>query len=388
MEMLITGWLVLELTDSAWQVALVGFYRSIPMLVVGNFSGLIIDRFGRRNCILTAQLLNVAIHSIIALLLWAEQLAFWHIAVSALLMGTVWSVDWPARRSLIPDLLKKEQTVDAMILENVAQNLSGIIGPFIGGAFIAALGAPSAYTLLAGTAAVALLALQGISKQPIPRANMPNSDPPWARLTDGLRYGRQHQPILGVMLVTLAMNFLAFPYMTLLPVFARDVLHQDAFGLGLLSGANGVGAFIGLYLINHIRTRISNGWIFIAGSFFQCLVLVCFAASSIFTLSLLLLLIGGIGRACFGVMQSSIMLLSASDEMRSKSMGMLTFFIGMGPFGRLQIGGLAENYGAPFAVGIQSVLGAICLAVIAIALPQFRQQGRPVLNPRRAAAAD
>ena len=375
MEMIITGWLVLELTDSAWQVALIGFYRSIPFLLVGPFSGPIIDRFGRRNCILVAQSVNFSISATIATLLWLDQLAIWHIIVGAVLMGVVWAVDWPARRSLIPDLVGKSQTVDGMMLEQMGQTASRIFGPFAGGAFIAAFGATGSYTFLAGTSACALLALLGITKQPIPRDAMPDASSPWVRIRDGFQYIRRNQSLRGVLAITVIMNALTFPYMELLPVFARDILDQGPLGLGLLGASNGIGAVIGLIFINRTRHILGNGWIMIGGTFLQSLLIIAFANSTLFPLSVALLICSGIGQSCFGVMQTSIMILSSSDEMRSRAMGTLVLGIGMGPFGRLQIGALAEGFGAALAVGLHGSVAAIAIVVVALLLPEFRVQG-------------
>jgi len=255
MEAIVTGWLVLELTDSAWQVALIAFYRSIPLLVVGIWSGPLIDRVGRRPVIRTAQTVNFVVSVSIALLLWLDALAHWHLIVAALLMGSVWSVDWPARRSLFPDLLGKERTVDGMILENVVQNVSGIFGPFAGGALIAVLGAAGAYTLLAATAGVALVALFGVSRQPIQRSKGKAVPMPWVQMRQGLRYARQNQPVLGTMLVSAIMNGLAFPYLDLLPVFARDVLGVGPLALGVMGSANGMARELGLELIERDLTH-------------------------------------------------------------------------------------------------------------------------------------
>ena len=380
MESILVGWLVLELTNSAWQVALMAFYRSIPFLLVGFFSGPIIDRFGRRACIQFAQAANFLISALITLLLWLGQLELWHLAVAALVMGSVWSVDWPARRSLIPDLVGKAQTVNAMMMENFVQNLSAIFGPFLGGALIAALGAAGCYTMLAVTAGLALIMVLGLSRQPIPRTTMPSGESPFRRIGDGLQYAWRNHALLGVMFITMVMNLCAFPYMDMLPVIARDVLHQGPIGLGMLGAATGVGSFMGLFVITKLRQRVSNNWIFAGGSAFMCLMLIGFGLSTNFGLSLLLLVIGGLGRVCFGVMQSSIMLLSASDEMRSRAMGSLTLFIGAGPFGRLQIGALSMALGAASALALQAGLGIVAIGVVLMLLPGFRQPG--VSQPR------
>ena len=103
-------------------------------------------------------------------------------------------------------------------------------------------------------------------------------------------------------------------------------------------------------IVTLIRNRFSNGLIFAVGSGFQALAVLGFAFSGNYPLSLILLFFSGIGQASFGVMQSSIILLSASDEMRSRAMGTIVLGIGTGPLGQLMIGASAESFGAPWAV--------------------------------------
>ncbi len=375
MEMIVIGWLVLDLTNSPWQVGLTGFYRSVPLVFFGFLTGLIIDRFGRRSMILFSQRIAFLAILSLAILLWTNHLVYWHIATAAIIMGTAWAVDWPARRSLIPDLVGKSKTVDAMLLEGFGQTLARMSGPFLAGWLIAQFAPKGAFASLAIIMGVTLLLLGNISKQPIPRNTRPGSSSPLTDILDGLRYMRQNQAVLGVILVTVVMNFFSFPYMTLLPVFARDVLGQGAAGLGQLGAMSGIGAFIGILLINRVRRSISYGWIFVGGSFLQSLALICFSYSDNFRLSSALLILVGIGQACFGSMQSGIILLNADDSMRSRAMGLVVLGISTGPFGQLLIGALAENFGAPAALLIQSLCSACGILAITIVLPIFRQTG-------------
>jgi hypothetical protein len=204
-------------------------------------------------------------------------------------------------------------------------------------------------------------------------------------LGQSLRYVGQSQPILGVMLVTVVLNLLLIPYMTLLPVFARDVLHRGPVGLGLLGAASGIGSFIGLALINYVRRWFSNGWILTVGTLGMALALLVFSRSGVYSLSWGTLLLVGIGQACFGIMQSSIILLTASDEMRSRTMGILVLAIGSDPFGKLQTGYLAQTYGAPAAISLQAGAAALMLAAITVALPGLRARHSV---PVQAAASD
>lgn len=373
MEMVVVGWLVLELTNSPWQVSLVGFCRSAPFLICGFVSGPLTDRWGRRRIILGAQLANFLAYLALTLLLWSGQIALWQMYIAALVLGTAWALDWPARRALLPDLIGKAQTVDAMLMENLAQSTSRIIGPSIAGGLIAAFGPVGCYTAMMLLSGIALWNLRHLSQQPIPRTTMRPSASPWNLVAEGLRYVGHNQAILGVVLITLVMNLLYFPYMNLLSVFARDVLGQGPVGLGFLGAASGVGALIGLFVINRIRHVVSGGWILTVGTFCMSLCLLAFALSNFYSLSWAMLLLAGMGQACFGIMQSSIILLAASDEMRSRAMGTLVLAIGSDPLGKLQTGYLAELYGAQLTVAIQASVAALAILVIAVTLPGLRQ---------------
>ena len=373
MELIVVGWLVLEMTDSAWQVALIGFYRMAPLLVLGFFAGPLCDKIGRRTIIVNSQIVNLCVNAAITWLLWTGQLTIWQLSLGATVMGITWAMDWTARRSFLPDLVGKSRTMDAMLLEGFTQNLTRILGPFSSGALIDILGATGCYGTLTGTSILSLIFLVRLSRRPPTRQERTQESSPFKVVMEGLRYIRHSPSILGVLLITVALNFFAFPYMTLLPVFARDILSQGPFGLGLLGTANGVGAFIGLFVVRRFRQSPRMTWVYSIGSFFMSLSLLAFAISTNFYLSLFLLTVGGVGQACFGILQSSIVLLSARDDMRSRAMGAIVLGIGTGPPGRLNIGALAEAFGAPLALGLTCGIAAILVVAVVIALPGFRR---------------
>ena len=372
MEMIVMGWLVLDMTNSAWLVALIGFFRSAPLIIGGFLVGPITDRFGRRPVIIANQTAYVLMYALLALLLATGTLALWHLAVISVVLGMAWALDFPTRRALIPDFVGKAKIMDALLLESFASGISRIVGPFIAGWLIAQFQAVGCFIVLTAIAALALAILRTLAHSEIPRTTEPNSST-LSNIVDGFRYVRRNETLLAVVLITLVLNLLTFPYITLLPIFARDILNQGPEGLGLLGTGTGIGSFIGLLLINYLRRHISSGWIYAVGSFFQCLGLAAFAFSTIYPLSWGLLLLVGIGQSCFAVMQSSIILLTASDEMRGRAMGTVMIGIGADPLGKLQTGLLAENYGAPVALGVQASLAAILVAGVAILLPQLRR---------------
>ena len=385
MEGTVLGWLVLDLTNSPWLVALVGFCRSVPFPVLGFFNGSLIDRFGRRRIIIAAQTLNLLAYLTISALLWLDLLAIWHLALASFVVGACWALDWPARRALMPDLVGKERTLDAMLLENLSQNVARILGPALAGVLIAIYGALGCFISMALISLTTLLVLHTLSQQPIPRNSMRPQLSPWTVIGETLRYARHHQAILGVLLVTAVMNLFVFPYMTLLSVFARDVLYQGPVGLGFLGTGSGIGAFLGLYLIIKLRGRFSQGWIFVVGTSFMSLTLIAFSLSTLFSLSWSMLFLMGVGQACFGSMQSSIILLAASDEMRSRAIGSLVLAISADPLGKLQTGLLSDLVGVPQAVTLQAMIGLLLIGLIAALLPGLRH---PAVAPTLAVAAD
>ncbi len=372
MESLVVGWLVLSMTDSAWKVALVGFFRSLPLLALGLFSAAISDRCKRRSLITVSQFLNAVGMGMLALLYYHGSLEYWHIVLVALANGAGWTLDWPTRRALIPDLVGKEKVVEAMMLENFMQSLTRISGPLGAGSLLAAIGTQGSLVILTSTSCIATLILLGLkteSRSPaIPRGIVDSC----RSLMEGLAYISRKARILGVLLITLCMNLWAFPYMVLLPVVARDVLHQGPLGLGFLATAQGVGTLLGLLVLNQARKVWYNVWIFAGGSVLACLGLVGLALSSSLYLSLGMLIVAGIGHIGFSTMQSGIILAEAADEMRSRAMGAAVLAIGGGPLGALQGGALAEAWGAPRAIGGMASFGGLAILAVALLLPGFR----------------
>ncbi|MEZ4682038.1 MAG: MFS transporter [Caldilineaceae bacterium] len=356
-------------------------FRTAPMIPAGFLVGLITDRFGRRPVILACQTVNMVMYAALVTLLATGALALWHLAAISFVLGLAWAIDFPTRRALLPDMVGKALIMDALLLESFAGGISRIIGPFLAGLILVYFGALGCFLILTILSALALVLLHSLTQSEIPRTVTPKAST-WSNIIEGFRYVRHNEPILAVVLITLVMNLLIFPYMSLLPIFARDILRQGPEGLGLLGTATGIGSFIGLIMINIVRRRVNSGLLYAAGSFFQSLGLLAFAASTFYPLSWGLLLLAGIGQSCFALMQSSIILLTASDEMRDRAMGTVMIGIGVDPVGKLQTGFLAENYGASMALGLQAALSALLVAGVALVLPRLWKTPQPVaVNP-------
>lgn len=368
LDILAAGWLALELTNSAWDVALIGFFRNAPIPIFGAFSGAIADRIDRRRLVIVAEAMNVLASALVAGLLFAGRLEYWHLAGANLLLGLAWAIEWPARRAMTPDVAGRNLVLPAIVLDTMSANVTKVLGPLVGGALIASLGTTTCYTLLACLYAASIIPLLRLRLQPVAAARPMVSALRF--LGEGLSFCRRHPAVRGVLLVTVVMNCFAFPYVQLLSVFARDVLLVGPIGLGLLTAADGVGSLAGTSLLTGAVRIRRPGLIFAVGSTAMTLCLVLFALSPVYALSLGLLVLGGFAHSGFSTFQSTIILGAAGDALRGRAMGVLTLAIGSAPIGMLLVGALAGSFGAPIAVAASASAGAL-----AIGLTSWRTPG-------------
>jgi MFS family permease len=369
MEMVVLGWLVFDLSNSARMVSLVGFCRTLPLLLVSLFSGPLIDYFGRRRVVIAAQGANLSAYMAIVLLLWSGKAAPWNIAIVAFCLGSAWAIDWPTRRSLVPDMLGKERMFDGLLLESFITGIARIIAPSMAGGLIARYGAIGCYLGMAILSVSALAILVPLLRGSGPRGAKAVRMAALPVASEGMRYVRSNPTILAVVLITLVMNMWMFPYNSLLPVFAREVLRKGPVELGFLSTGTGLGSFLGLLALNALRQRVNAGTLFVVGTGWMCVALAAFALSRVYPFSWAMLLCAGMGMACFGTLQSTIVLRATSDDMRSRVMGILVLAIGGDPLGQLQIGTLAERFGVQATLAGQASAALLALVLIVVLLP-------------------
>lgn len=371
---LAAGWLLLDLTNSALVVALLSFWRRAAQLTFGFLAGPIGDRLGRRTTMLLVQWVHLVLFGGLFILFWLDRLAPWQLLAAMFVIGITWTVDLPARAALTPDLVGKAQTTDAMLLENFLQGLLGGLGPLAAGWLLVAYGPRAGFGLLIGLAAVHLLLLTDLAHQTIPQQATATQGTLWQAVHQGIRYIAGQRLLLGVTLVSAVLNILIFPSLSLLPIFARDVLQRGPVGLGWLSTGYSLGTFVGLYAVHRIRPSVSHNRIFLLGALIECCTLAIFALSPFYALSWAMLFCAGVGQAGFHTMRSVILLTRSSDEMRGRAMSTVVLTQGVGLPGELQTGLLAEQMGAPFTVGVQASGAALLTGLIVAIMPALRRQ--------------
>lgn len=359
------AWLVLELTNSPLKLGLIGTLQYAPMLFFSFVSGAIADRVRKRRLILGAQAALMCQAFVLSALAYSGHAQYWHVAALAICYGLAQTVDIPARQSFVTDLVGKADVMSAIALNSTVFNGARVIGPAVGGLLVARYGVTVTF-LLNGVSFVAVLIpllLMRTEGAPRPREGKTMLE----EIADGARYAIGTPLISLVLGLILSVSFFVINFNTLVPLFARDVLHEGARTYGLLMASVGLGAVIGalvLALIGPGRPAVSvviTGGIIVSGG------LVALAAARDFWLAAGTLFIIGCAQIVFTASCNSTLQITAPDRMRGRIMSLYAFvFVGSSPIGSFLVGVIAETLGVPAACAIGGGGGLVLVTLLAV----------------------
>ena len=359
LEVLAVAVFVFELTDSPFIVSLMLVLRMSPMIFFGGLIGVLAEKINRRQLLLIGFWGVATSCAVLSLLVLTDEIELWHIGLGAFLNGMIWSADYAVRRTLLGDIAGNNNVGVAMSLDSATTNVTRMLGPLLGGVIYAAIGLQGTYLVGLVLFSSAIYFIQTMTYRPGPALAMGSKF--FTDLREGLRYIRSNRVITMVLTVTVVLNFFGFPFVAMVPVIGNEELGLNPVFIGMLASAEGGGAFVGAIFATlfaqpgHYRRLFAYG-----ATIFLCGILV-FSFSSGFTVSLVVLLIGGLGVAGFSTMQATIMYLEAPPEMRSRILGVLAFCIGASPIGLLNVGWLAEWLGPSTAVAVLASGGLLVM---------------------------
>src|SRR5687767_10745935 len=222
-DMVVIGWLTLELTDSALMVGIVAASKMAGYLAA-PFMGVVADRMDRRLLLVIAAGVNLAVSAVMLLLFVAGSLALWHVIALALVSSLTWALDNPTRQAFVPDLVGREHLTNAIALNSVALEITVVVGPALGGILIPVLGMGGAYALIAVIYLLDVVVLL-MMKKDVRHGVAHEHEPAVQSLVSGISYVWGNQTVLVLMAMAFLLNLLAAPYRhAFLPVFARYVL--------------------------------------------------------------------------------------------------------------------------------------------------------------------
>ena len=364
MELLVLSWLILQLTDSYFQLGLVLAFNNLSRPLVSMFTGYIADRFPRGRVLLAGQTINVlttaALLTVIAYDF--DLIKPWHVFVAVFIMGLTKAIEDPSRRTAIFDIVGQRRLVNALSLDVISNNLGKMAGPILGGILLDTTGFTGAYSFLM---VVHLCTLVLMTRLRIPNYQGPaHIEPVWRSLKVAVSYAWGSPVLVGLFYITIVMNALAFPFQQFIPAIGRDHLGVGVTLVGLLVAADGFGQLAGAGIMAISRDLRYHGRVFVAGSMGVLLIGVIFVWSPWYALTFGLLTLSGIFQSGFSTMQSAVTMLATPHDMRGRMMGLLSVCIGAGtPLGALEMGAVAA------AVSIQATIAMHALVGLLLLLP-------------------
>jgi|SRR5690242_1287835 len=372
MQSVALGWLVLELTNSAFAVGLNQALRSFGVLLFTLYAGIVVDRVDKRRLIVLTQLLQMAEATALGVLVLAKVIAVWQVMALAVGFGVVNAFDIPARQAFLVELVGKDDLVSAIAVNSSMFNAARIVGPAVAGVVIGAAGVGLCF-LLNGVSYIAVI--WGLLAMRLPKFEpRAAAESAWDGFRMGVAFIRSDARVFSLVLLVAVMSVFGYPFLVLMPVFARDVLHRGAAGYGALMASVGVGAMLGALVLAVAGARVPKGSTMLAGAAAFAALLIGFTSTRSFGLGLVLLALVGCAMIVTTALANTLLQTLVPDVLRGRVMAFYAFvFVGMAPLGAFQAGLVAERWGAPTAVALG---GAACLVGIAAAtwrVPQLRQ---------------
>lgn len=346
------GWLVLKLTDSPFYLGLVGSAASMPILLFTLAGGVVADRFPKRKILLTTQIILMFLALTLALLVSTEIVTVWYVLFIAFFIGTTSAFDIPARQSFLIEMVGKENLMNAIALNSAAFNGARIIGPTIAGILIGNLGLAVCFYI---NSLSFLAAIIGLLKMKFKPGEIRKSTKAGIKeeFKEGLKYIFTEPKIHTLIISVGIIGFFGFPYITFLPVYARDILKTGATGLGILMGFSGAGAFTGAISLAIRGDFEKKGVLLAASGIIFSFALLIFSFSTVVWLSYLMLFLIGWGAVSQIATVNSLLQFIAPDRLRGRIMSSFTLvFLGMATIGNFAIGSLAVYVGTQTALGI------------------------------------
>jgi len=348
------GWLVFQLTNSPFWVGVVAALGFLPVLLFGLFAGTIVDRFPKRALFLFTQISAMTLALILGILTLTGLINLPAIAVLAFLLGIVSALDSPLRFALVGEMVEKPHLASAIALGGSIFNAARVIGPAVAGLLIAATGVGWAFIINGFSFFLPIFSVFFIRFPKYKKIEHPH---PFESIKIGIRYAFTH-PIIKLLLIYVGLvAIFGWSYVTIMPVIAEEVFHQDSAALGMLYSASGLGSILGASLISTLMKKFDFKNIVFSGSLIFVLFIFLFTLTSNYTLALILLFFSGLGIAIQNIVLTTAVQHEVEGHLRGRVMSIyLIMFVGLAPLGSFQIGFLAEHLNSMTAIRIGAVI--------------------------------
>lgn len=378
MQAVAQGWLVLQITDSPFWLGVDGFMATAPGFFLTLAGGVFADLVDRRRLLLYTQVVAGFAALALALLVWTNVVTLSMILGFSFVTGCCMAIAGPSYQAITFDLVGREDLANAVALNSSQFQLSRVVGPVLAGVGFKLFDLAGCFFVNGLSFAAVVIALRKVrmdpSRKPISAHSVKDRRALWQDLIAGFRYVRNRPRVSSLLMISAVSSLFGAPYLTLIPIFARDIFHLGTTGLAWMMGVAGAGAFVGALLLAYLGDFKRKGWSVIGGAFAFGVCLIAFARSTILIASMISLFGVGFAIVTSVAVTNTLLQKLVTDEMRGRVMSMFILsFIGTMPIGNLLGGAVSERFGAPVALTAGGAAIVVYVSLVALKNPRLRE---------------
>lgn len=377
MQAVAQGWLVLQLTNSSFWLGLDGFMATAPGFFLILAGGVFADLVDRRRLLLLTQVVAGLAAVGLAILIWTDHVTVWLVLAFSALTGSCMAMAAPSYQAMTFDLVGREDLANAVALNSAQFQLSRVVGPVLAGLGLQYFDLVGCFFLNGLSFVAVILALRLVRFDTKPKDLLAENKPRrdfWQDLGNGIRYVRQRPRVFSLLTIAAVTSLFGAPYITLIPIFARDIFQLGPKGLAWMMGVAGGGAFCGALFLTYLGDFKQKGWFVLGGAFGFGLFLIAFSLATSLPLSLVFLFGVGFMIVTAVAVINTLLHKLVTDEMRGRVMSMFILsFIGTMPVGNLLAGVVASRYGAPLTLAGGGVCIVFYVTTVAVRNRRLRK---------------
>lgn len=357
------GYLVFQLTHSAFWVGFTAAIGGLPFLLFTTFAGVFIDRLNKQKILIFTQGIEAIVDITLGVVILTGHASLPVILIAIFIVGVINAVDLPTRLTFLIEMVGRKDLASAVPINNGIFNAARFVGPAAAGILIASTSVGWTFILnglsfIAGIWAILMI-------RPVYKYKADIDTRPWESLTTGLKYSFTHPKIMYFILLAFLTAILIWPFQTLMPVIAEKVFSSGAQGLGSLLSAAGAGSLTGAVFTSANSRKENKIPFIIAGILISGFSLIAFALNKNFAIAHLLLFVAGFGILMMVSTLNTLVQLNSPDHMRARINAVyITMFVGMMPIGNALAGTIASATSAMFTIG----LGGVTILLVSMLL--------------------
>ena len=370
-------WLVLQITDSGTALGVSVAAQFAPMLFLGQYGGLLVDRHDRQRTVMVTQALSGLLAVGLAAITLAGAVQLWSVLALGLGLGLVTVLDVPARQAFIASMVEPADYANAQALASTVNNSGRLVGPAVAGLLIAGIGVGFAFVVNAASFVAVLASLVMLNTRSLkPSPRIPRAK---GQIREGLTYLWQSPRLRTTIILVTVVAIFGQNFRVVLPLAATQLYHGDASTYGWLTSAIGFGALLGAVISASVR--IPTAWTLVLSTIAFGAVNVVAAFSPAFAMALALMALVGLTNIVFNTVARSVLLLNSEPEMHGRMMAIHgQVFLGSTPIGGPLVGWLCELWGA--RAGFLIAGGTALLAAALLCRVAYRSRHQPPTDER------